>query len=243
MPLIILSLIVQIAFVVHVLKTGRNERWIYIVMFLPVAGSAAYFIVELLPDLLAGPGGRKARKTAGNILNPNKDLNAASRDLQVADTVQNNQRLAEELMEQGRFDQADGLLQKCLTGLNQHNPKIMAALAKCQFEQGQHGAARDTLDTLIKENPDYKDQDSHLLYARSLQQQGDIAAATAEYDTLVGYYTGPEPAYHYAMMLKANGDEQQARLLLQNIVDKARLSPKHYTSLHKKWINLACNEL
>jgi len=217
MPLIILSVLIQIAFVLHVLKTGRNERWIYLVMFIPVAGAAAYFIMEIMPDLMAGPGGRKARKSAGKILNPNKDLNAASHDLQVADTVQNNQRLAEELMEQSRYDQAAGLLEKCLTGLNQYNPQIMAALATCQFEQGLHSTARDTLDTLIKENPDFKSQDSHLIYARSLEQQGDIAGASAEYDALVGYYTGPEPSYHYAMMLKAHGNTEKAERLLVSL--------------------------
>ena len=41
----------QIALVVHVLRTGRAIYWIYLIMFLPVIGSIAYFIVELLPDL------------------------------------------------------------------------------------------------------------------------------------------------------------------------------------------------
>ena len=149
-------------------------------------------------------------------------------------------RLADELMEKGRFAEASELYQKCLTGLNQHNPELMFGFAASQFELGNHTASRTTLDTLIKENPDYKNQDAHLLYARSLEQQGDVAGATTEYDTLVGYYTGPEPAYRYAMILKTSG---RATDLLQGIIDKARLSPNHYTMLHKKWINLARQEL
>ncbi len=238
-----LSLIVQVALVIHVLKTGRNQRWIWVVMMLPGAGSIAYFILEVLPELMAGPGGRQARKKAGSILNPNRDLNAANHDLQVADTVQNNQRLADELMEKGRFAEASELYQKCLTGMNKHNPEIMFAYATCQFELGHVDVSRTTLDTLIAENPDYKNQDAHLLYARSLAQLGDVAGATTEYETLVGYYTGPEPAFHFAMMLKANGNAARAADLLQGILDKARLSPTHYTKLHKKWINLAKQEL
>ncbi len=244
MPLVfIISLIVQAAFVIHVLKTGRNQRWIWIVMMLPGAGSLAYFVMEVLPDLMAGPGGRHARKTATSILNPNRDLNAANRDLEVADTVQNNQRLADEFVEKGRFGEASELYQKCLTGLNKHNPELMFGYAACQFELGNHDVTRTTLDTLIAENPDYKNQDAHLLYARSLEQQGDIVGASSEYDTLIGYYTGPEPAYRYAMMLKSNGNAGRANDLLQGILDKARLSPDHYTKLHKKWINLAKQEL
>ena len=243
MPLLILSVVVQAAFVIHVLKTGRNQYWIWVVMMLPGAGSLAYFVMEVLPDLMAGSGGRQTRNKATSILNPNRDLNAANHDLEVADTVQNNQRLADELMEKGRFSDASELYQKCLTGLNQHNPELMFGYAACQFELGNHAVSRTTLDTLIAENPNYKNQDAHLLYARSLEQQGDVAGATTEYDTLIGYYTGPEPAFRYAMMLKANGNAGRAADLLQGILDKARLSPSHYTKLHKKWINLAKQEL
>jgi len=212
-------------------------------MMLPGAGSIAYFVLEVLPDLMAGPGGRQARNKASSILNPNRDINAASHDLEVADTVQNNQRMADELIEKGRFAEASELYKKCLTGLNKHNPELMFGYASSQFELGNHDVSRATLDSLIAENPDYKNQDAHLLYARSLEQQGDIAGATEEYDTLVGYYTGPEPAFRYAMMLRANGNSGRGNDLLEGILDKARLSPAHYTKLHKKWINLAKQEL
>lgn len=238
MPFIfLLTLIVQVTLVIHVLKTGRNQRWLWIVMMLPGAGSLAYFILEVLPELMAGPGGRQARKKASSILKPNRDINSANHDLEVADTVQNNRKLADELTENGRFAEASELYQKCLTGLNGHNPELMVGYAACQFELGNHAVSRTSLDTLIAENPDYKNQDAHLLYARSLERQGDVAGATTEYDTLVGYYTGPEPAFRYAMMLKANGNAGRATDLVQGILDKARLSPNHYTKLHKKWIN------
>ncbi len=243
MPIFVLSLILQIAFVIHVIKTGRDTRWVWIVMILPGAGAAAYFVMEILPELLGSSGGRMARKKAGNILNPDRDLNAASRDLEVADTVQNNQRVAGELMEKGRYAEARDLYKKCLTGINEHNPDLMHGYAASLFELSEHSDARSTLDALIERNPDYKNQDAHLLYARSLEALGDIPGATEEYDTLVGYYSGPEPAYRYAMMLKENGDTAKAEQLLQGILDKARLSAAHYTKMHRKWINLARQSL
>ncbi|MEE9334879.1 MAG: tetratricopeptide repeat protein [Granulosicoccaceae bacterium] len=131
-------------------------------MMLPGAGSVAYFVMEVLPDLMAGPGGHDARKKAASILNPNRDINAANHDLEVADTVQNNQRLANEFMEKGRFAEASDLYKKCLTGLNKRNPELMYGYAASQFELGNHTVSRTTLDTLIAQNPDYKKQDAHL---------------------------------------------------------------------------------
>ena len=243
MPLFALSFILQVVFIIHIIKTGRDTRWAWAVMMLPGVGAAAYFIIEILPGLIGSSSGRQATKKAVDIINPNRDLNAASRNLEVADTVENNRRLAGEYMEKGQYFDASELYKKCLTGLNQHNPELMFGYAASQFELGHYEQARSTLDALIEKNPDYKNQDAHLLYARALEQLGDITAATTEYDTLNTYYTGPEATYRFAMMLKSHGDAERASELLQGIVDKARLSAAHYTKMHKKWINLARKEL
>jgi len=52
--------ILQICFVIHVLKTGRETFWIGIIMMLPGIGCAAYFFTRILPGLnensnLSGP--------------------------------------------------------------------------------------------------------------------------------------------------------------------------------------------
>jgi hypothetical protein len=243
MPVIALSLVLQVVFVFHIFKTGRDTRWVWLVLMLPGFGAAIYFIIEILPELMGSSTGRQARRTAEGLINPNKDINAASRNLEVADTVENNRRLAGEQMERGQYAEASELYQKCLTGLNKHNPEFMYGYARCQFELGNHSQVRAILDSLIEENPDYKNQDAHLLYARTLDKLGEIPEATDEYKTLHSYYSGPEATYHYAKMLQANGRADKAKELLQGILDKARLSAPHYTKMHKKWINLARQEL
>ncbi len=51
MSLVILMYIVQIGLIVHVLKTGRQMYWIFILIIAPGIGALAYFIVEILPGL------------------------------------------------------------------------------------------------------------------------------------------------------------------------------------------------
>lgn len=62
MPFFILSVIIQVLLIVHIVKTGRNTTWIWIVVLLPAAGAIAYFIVEILPELMGGRSARKAKK-------------------------------------------------------------------------------------------------------------------------------------------------------------------------------------
>src|SRR5690242_2182741 len=117
MPIFIVSLLIQLALVVHVIKTGRNTTWVFILIFAPMIGGLAYLIVEILPELLNSRGARKARRSFSRAVNPDKDLRAASQTLAVADTVQNAIVLAEQCLERGRFAEAKELYLRYLKGL------------------------------------------------------------------------------------------------------------------------------
>ena len=109
MPILILSFVVQLALIVHVLKTGRNTVWVFILLFAPVVGGLAYLIVELLPELTRSRTGRRMRSSVVKAVNPDRDLKTAERNLAVAGTAQNAMRLAEELMAKERFAEARDL--------------------------------------------------------------------------------------------------------------------------------------
>ena len=49
--LFIVSLLIQAGFIIHVIKTGRNQLWIWVLIIpgLAFAGILAYIVVEILP--------------------------------------------------------------------------------------------------------------------------------------------------------------------------------------------------
>src|SRR5947207_13184277 len=61
MSVLILSILVQVALIIHVVKTGRNQIWIWVLALLSLPGALAYIAVEILPELL---GSRAAQRTA-----------------------------------------------------------------------------------------------------------------------------------------------------------------------------------
>jgi len=243
MPVFGLMLLIQGALVIHVLKTGRDTKWIWVLMMLPGVGALAYVALELAPDVLATRQGQQASKRVRETLNPNKGINEASLEYERSATVANSTRLAEECMAKGRYTEASQLYRQCLTGMNEFDPDILFGLAQSEFKGGNFQEVKSVLDTLIEKNPDYKNQDAHLLFAMNLCELGDIEKAKEEYEVLVNYYTGPEPTYRYAMLLKDQGDQQKSQALLQSIMRNTELSPKHYKNMHKHWINLARKEI
>ena len=239
MPLIVLSVIVQIAFIIHILKTGRNTTWIWVVMMLPAAGAAAYFFMEILPELSQSRTGVKAQKGLGKIINPNKDFNNATNNYTVVDTVENSTKLAAEYLNKGEFEQAKVLYEKCLVGIHEDDPDLMYGLAQAEYGLINYSQAKQVLDDLIKDNPTYKNVDAHLLYARCLVKLNETDAALKELSALDEYYPGPEATYRYAMLLQTTGKHAQAEQLLEKILQNAKLSDKHYRARYKPWISKA----
>ncbi len=229
MPLFIISLLVQVALVIHVVKTGRNTIWIWIIVMLPLAGTLAYLIVEVLPSLSRGNAGRKMNA----VINPNRDINAASRQYSISDTTENTKRLAEEYFAKGAYEEAKSHYQKCLSGPYSNDPNLMFGLAKSDYELGNFSDVKNTLDDLIAANPDFKNQDAHLLYARTLVSIGETSEALHEFEVLHQYYAGPEASFYYARCLASLDKELESQEILQQILDKAELSGTHYGKMHK----------
>ncbi len=243
MPLYILIIAIQVALVVHVFKTGRNTYWVLAIAMLPLVGSIAYIIVEILPSLMGSRGARRAVANVHRTIDPGRDLRKAERQLRMTDSIDSRRKLSEHLLEAGRYDEAIEGFRGALVGLYEHDPTLMLGLARAQFGKGLASDARQTLDELIARNPEFKSPEGHLLYARAVDQEGDQQKALREYETLVKYFPGAEAKYRYAVLLKQLGQQQQARGMLEQLLGDAELASGFYRKLQKEWLEKARREL
>ncbi|MDH4047061.1 MAG: tetratricopeptide repeat protein [Gammaproteobacteria bacterium] len=236
MPLLILSVIVQIALVVHVMRTGRAVYWIYLIVFVPMIGSIAYLIVELLPELSGNPQARGALRSIRKKLDPEADIRQHQRMHKLSGSVDAARHLAGELTASGRYEEAIRHYEAALTGLYEHDPDLMLGLAQARFGNGDFAKARETLDVLIEKNPDFRSAEGHLLYARSVEQCGDLHKAEEEYRAVAAYYPGAEAKVRFAQLLERQGKPAEALAEYEDIVTSAELAPRHYRKAQKTWI-------
>ena len=242
-PLIILSIILQIACGVHVVRTGRPMYWLFILLFFSYIAVLIYFIAEVLPDLRNGPGSRKVARKVRNAIDPGRDKRRAEINLQLSDTQANRRELAAESLRHGDYQRAAELYQGSLKGLYATDPDLMLGLAKAQFGMGQPQQARNTLDALIAANPDFRSKDGHLLYARTVEDAGDVTAALHEYEAVVQGYPGEEARVRYGLLLKRNGDSRKAAEIFKEILTRSAAAPKYYQREQRDWIETARQEL
>lgn len=239
----IISLVIQVLLIIHCIRSGRNTLWIWAIALLPLAGPVAYVLVEILPALFRSRGTRVAVRGVRKALDPEQDLRRFELEARVTGDVASRQRYADELTRQGRPADAISVYNQALTGLYDSDPNLMLGLAQAQFAAGEFAAARGTLDSLIARNPNFRSPAGHLLYARALEGEGNRDKALEEYAELAKYYAGAEAPLRYAQLLRASGRTEQARGVLKELLEHARLAPRHYRKMQQEWLTLAEREL
>lgn len=240
---LIISIIIQVALIIHCVRTGRNSLWIFAIALLPGIGWIAYLLVELLPGLLRSRSARSAVSGVRRALDPEQDLRRYETEARRTGNVASRQRYAEELVRHGRAPQAIAVYREALTGLYEFDPNLMLGLARAQFVTGAFAGARATLDDLITRNPKFQSPDGHLLYARALEGEGNVTRALEEYAAVARYYAGAEAPLRYAQLLRASGQSEQARQVLKELLENARSAPRYYRRMQQQWLVTAEREL
>ena len=239
MSLLILSIIVQVALIIHVVKTGRNQIWIWVLALLSLPGAITYIAVEVLPELFRSRAAQRTARGLRKAMDPGRELRRYESEARVATNVASRQRYAEELVRHQRYDEAIGQYREALTGLYEHDPNLMLGLAQAQFGKGEAPAARATLDELIRHNPDFRSPAGHLLYARALEAEGNVPKALDEYAVLAPSYPGAEASVRYAQLLQAQGRRAEAQKVARELLEQARIAPGHYRRAQRPWLDAA----
>ncbi len=154
--LLILSITIQVLLIIHCIKTGRNQIWIWVLALLSFPGAIAYIAVEVIPDLFRSRTAQRTARGFRKALDPHADLRRYESEARVAGNVASRQRFADALTRAGRYDEAINEYRAVLTGLYEHDPDLMLGVARAQFGKGDATAARTTLDDLIRLNPDFR---------------------------------------------------------------------------------------
>jgi hypothetical protein len=239
----IVSILIQAACIVHVIKTGRNQLWIWAIALLPGVGSLAYLVVELLPAAFGSRTARRARSGMQRMIDPDRDLRRASAEVEISGNVDARRRLAEEHFERGQYDAAIEMYRAGLKGIFEHDPVLLLGLARSQFAQRDFGGARASLERLSAQNPEFRSADAQLLYARTLEAEDALEAAERQYATIAPGFPGAEAKLRYGQLLKRRGKTEEAQRVFKDLLDGAQLGPAHYRRAQAEWLDRARREL
>lgn len=239
MPILGLGLhvIVAILCAVHVLRTNQERWWLFVLFFFPLFGSIIYVLAVVLPELSRSRRGRRVVRGLRHSLDPHRELREAQTGFEHSATIANRVRVADALHGAGRHVDAIAAYREALQGVHRDDPDIQVKLARALLDNGDAPAARDLLDALIAQRPDFKSPQGHLIYARAMAACGERIRAREEFDALVGYFAGIEARARYVGILESWGEDEAARALVEDSLRHVRHMPPGSRRLNDEWIS------
>ena len=244
MPIVgILTIALDAFCIMHVMRTGRAQQWIYLIVVLPLAGAAAYFLMEILPELRHSKAARQAVTDVQTVIDPERTLRELVDAVDRVPSAGNRTALARELMRRDRHAEAIPLLEANLDGVHKDDKAVLLSLAEARFSAGDHAGARRALDDLREAHPDLASPEGHMIYARSYEAEGRNDEALVEYEALAGYFPGEEARIRHALLLQKLGRVPEARAVFAEVVRRVDKASKIYFRAQRDWYAVAKRNL
>ncbi|HLP12906.1 MAG TPA: hypothetical protein VK177_13305 [Flavobacteriales bacterium] len=229
-------LIIQALCIFHSVRKGNQQRWIYIIIFLPVIGSLIYIFTEVLrkddvSNLQTG---------VAKIVNPTGKVKRLERNFQFSNTFANRIALADAYLEIGWHEKAIEMYEPALEGTFAADEHTVKQAIRAYYHVGNfEGIAR--IAPRISKSPNFSSSDSNLYYAFALEKMGKLAEAEREFKNMEHRFSNYEARYHYGCFLLRLNRKEDALAVFGEVVDEAA----HMTWKEKKvgrvWIN-KCQE-
>jgi hypothetical protein len=234
-----LGLLFSVALCVHVVRTGQNMMWLYLILFLSPLGGVVYLIAVILPSWTGGPTARKAREAARETLDPTRDYRNAKAAVDDSPTVSNRMRMAAAAGALGRWDEAEGLYRAAAQGVHAEDPALAYGLAHALVELGRFGEAAPMLEQLEKTNP--RTPQTAMQLGRAYEGLGRIGEAEGPYQYAAMRLPGLEGLARQAAFLARTGRRQEAQESLVEIDKRLERTNPRFRKEGRQWRDLAAD--
>jgi hypothetical protein len=222
---------VNVLCLLHAFRTGRDQRWIWLLLMVPVVGAIIYVVVEVLPGLRGGgvdlsrlPWFEKRR------------IRALEEALVESDTADKRSDLAGLYLKYGRTADALTILEPALAGPLRNHHELIHTLARLQAENGVWDEAEATLARLDQAGSGIHKRSRRLLLARIRAGQGRAAEAEEMFRDLARSEDSEEPRYRYAAFLRAAGRHDEADEVMRRIAKHLRGAESIYRRTERYWL-------
>ena len=212
-----LHILIALLCAVHVVRSGQQLYWLFILFAFPLLGSVVYFFAVYMPNSRLDHGARKAVSAAARAMDPGRDEREARAAFDVSPSAQNQMRLAEALLNNGEAQEAAQLYEGALKGPFASDPDLRFGAARAYVECQRYAAALPHLQALKAERPEFRPDQVLLLLARCYGGTSRNAEARETFEEAVRRFGSFEANAEFSIWALATGDAATAARLQTEI--------------------------
>jgi len=227
----------------HVMRTGRDTFWIWILLMAPGIGAIVYIALNIVPDIFGGTTARRLGQAARATLDPNREYREAKAACDETPTVRNQSRLAAAALHLNRPAEAEALYRAAASGIHAEDPVLLLGLANALLELNRPAEALEVLERLGRNEDGGRTPPAALAMGRAYEGVGRIAEADTAYDWAAQRMPGFEALARYAAFMARHGRRDEAREVVSELDKRlAKLNPQ-YRKEGRAWRDLAAQAL
>lgn len=206
-----LPYILQLLFIIDVIRKGKAFFWIWLLVFVPFIGGIAYLLLEFIPEVRSGVTARP------------KKINEKTLELLLKhqDTIANRIELADFYMENERYEDALGVYDSCLSGPYKNDKDILFKKCQTLFYLNRCEEARPLI-ALVKEQVSSMNEDQKIF---ELMINDDFDSLEKVFFDNANFKCG----YYCVRKFVIDGNAERA----QKIIDEMKENISYYKNIKK----------
>jgi hypothetical protein len=216
--------------VIHCIRKSSQNKWIWIIVFLPVVGSIAYIFTEIFTRNKLS----EVQSGFASVIKPGGNIKRLEEQLKFTDTFSNRVLLADAYFNAGQNRKAIGLYEASLTGAFAENEHVLMQLIMAYYHEERYDETIIAARKVYK-RPQFARSRAHMFYALALEKEGKIEQAEMEFKSIRGKFSYYESRYEYGLFLARNEKINEAREVFKTILDEASYLNGREKNQYKGW--------
>ncbi len=227
-----LILLLQAYCLYHAYKHNQEQKWFWLIIFLPLFGSLIYLYIHYMTrdNMVQAEEGLK------QTFIPNYKTQQLEKALQLSDTFNNRMNLADAYLEDGRYEEALELYRTCSSGFDENDPVIlMKTLRANYFLENYHAVIE--LGEKLQDEKLFQNSEERTGLSVAYSRIGDLEKAEAEFKTMDHRFSNYNHRLEYAKFLMEIGKFKACKGLLYVLEEEFSLMDSTSKKQNKPFIH------
>jgi len=233
-----LVLILQGICAFHCVRKGNQNKWIWLIVFLPLIGCIAYIFTEIITRNEM----EQVQSGVSSVFNPSGKIKKLQSNLQFRDTFDNRLALSDAYLEAGQAGLAIEIYEKNLVGTFEGHEHGNIQLIKAYYEKNRFDDAI-RIAKKVYHLPQFKRSRAQTIYATALGYANRNEEAEKEFMSMNGKFSNYESRFQYGKFLLRNNRAEEAKNLFKNMLNEASHLESFERRNNRVWFSKIKEEL